>query len=79
MCEMGQTMSRADEYRRRALECLATARTAADEESRAALIQLPQGWLRLAGEQDFPLPAISDEPQQPAANRGQQAQKDEEQ
>ena len=72
-------MSRADEYRRRALECLKTARTAEDEETRAALLQLAQGWLFLAGEQDFPLPAISDEPQQTAANLGEQAQKDKEQ
>jgi hypothetical protein len=40
--------SRADEYRRRAQECLEIAPTFQDEEARATLAELAQAWLRLA-------------------------------
>ena len=43
--------SRADEYRRRAQECLEIARTFPDGERRNGLLQMAQVWLRLAQEQ----------------------------
>jgi hypothetical protein len=43
---------RADEYRRLARECLATARTISTGETRTALIDMARIWTRLAEEQD---------------------------
>ena len=73
-------MSQPDEYRRLAQACLATARTAASEEARSALIQMAQVWLRLADEQDVPPPPIAADEPQPAVQQQQQPQpkKDEE-
>jgi hypothetical protein len=46
------TRARAEEYRRRAQECLDAARLISLETSRAALIEMAQSWLRLAEEQE---------------------------
>ena len=40
--------SRAEEYRRYARQCLEIAPTFQDEEARATLLSIAQGWLRLA-------------------------------
>jgi hypothetical protein len=41
-------MSRIEEYRRFAAECLKMAQTAEDEQRRSILLQMAQGWLALA-------------------------------
>jgi len=41
-------MSKPDEYRHLAQECLETACTSASEQTRIALLLLAQGWFRLA-------------------------------
>jgi hypothetical protein len=41
-------MSRVNEYRRFAAECLKMAQTAEDEQRRSILLQMAQGWLALA-------------------------------
>jgi len=41
-------MSRADEYRRRAQQCLEMARTFGDRDARVTLAHMAQAWLRLA-------------------------------
>jgi hypothetical protein len=46
------TRARAEEYRRRAQECLDAARLISFETSRAAVIEMAQSWLRLAEEQE---------------------------
>ena len=43
-----------NEYRRRANECLAVARTVSNPQGRASLEALAQMWFRLADEQDPP-------------------------
>jgi hypothetical protein len=43
-------MTRAEEYRRLARQCLETARTISSEEGRATLLQMAQVWQRLADE-----------------------------
>jgi hypothetical protein len=43
-------MTRAEEYRRLAQQCLETARTISNEEGRATLLQMAQIWQRLADE-----------------------------
>ena len=66
--------SRADEYRRLAQECLATAREIANEEKRTTLIHMAQVWLRLAEEQrDPPPPTAANEPR-PVVQQQQQPQ-----
>jgi hypothetical protein len=40
--------NRADEYRRRAQQCLEMARTFGDRDARAILSHMAQAWLRLA-------------------------------
>jgi hypothetical protein len=45
-------VSRAEEYRRLAQECLDTARTIANEDARDALLQMAQVWQRLAEQQE---------------------------
>jgi hypothetical protein len=57
-------MPKADEYRRLAKACLATARAVANKERRHALIQMAQVWLRLADEQSQPV-AQQQQQQQP--------------
>ena len=46
------TRDRADEYRRRAQECLDFARKISLERDRAVILEMAQGWLRLAEEQE---------------------------
>ncbi len=41
-------MSRSDEYRRFAAECLKLARTAEDEKNRAVFLQMARAWFALA-------------------------------
>jgi hypothetical protein len=62
-------VSRAEEYRRLARECLEAARTVQDEDGRTALLQMAQVWSRLAdeqaddsGEQAPPVPSAEDRP-----------------
>ena len=62
-------MSRAEEYRRLARECLEAARTVQDEDGRTALLQMAQVWSRLAddqaddsGERAPPVPSAQDRP-----------------
>jgi hypothetical protein len=45
-------MSRAEEYRRLAQECIDTARTIANEDARDALLQMAQVWQRLAEQKE---------------------------
>jgi hypothetical protein len=42
--------SKAEDYRRRARACLLMAGTIADDETRAALVEMAQVWTRLADE-----------------------------
>ena len=56
-------MTRADEYRRLAKACLTTARSIANKESRHALVQMAQVWLRLAEEQSPPVTQQQQQPQ----------------
>ena len=71
------TRARAEEYRRRAQECLDAARLISLETSRAALIEMAQSWLRLAEEQEAqeknPSPPAVEQPQA-AAQQQQQVQ-----
>jgi hypothetical protein len=46
------TRARAEDYRRRAQECLDLARAISLERERAVLIDMAQNWLRLAKDQD---------------------------
>ena len=50
VCERAAVMTRAEEYRRLARQCLETARTISNEEGRATLVQMAQVWQRLADE-----------------------------
>lgn len=74
---MAVTRTRAEEYRRRAQECLDLARTLSLETARASLIDMAQSWLRLAEEQEeheavIPPPAV--ERPQPVVQQQQQVQ-----
>jgi hypothetical protein len=66
-------VTKSDEYRRLAQECLATAREIANEEKRTSLIHMAQVWLRLAEEQDAPPPTATNE-SQAVVQQQQQAQ-----
>lgn len=75
------THTRAEEYRRRAQECLIAARWASTEEGRAALIEMASTWFRLADEQsdeiaslEATLPPAAAEQAQPPAQQQQQIQ-----
>jgi len=52
------TRARADEYRRRAQECLDLAREISLERDRAVVLDMAQSWLRLAEEQEAAVPQI---------------------
>ena len=71
------TRDRADEYRRRAQECLDFARKISLERDRAVILEMAQGWLRLAEEQETqernPSPPAVEQPQA-AAQQQQQVQ-----
>jgi hypothetical protein len=45
-------MSRAEEYRRLAHECIETAGTVSTQQARATLVQMAEVWLRLAEQQE---------------------------
>jgi hypothetical protein len=70
------TCARAEEYRRRAQECLDAARLISIETSRAALLDMAQSWLRLAEEQEAQEEIIrsrvSEQPQAAAQQQQQQ-------
>jgi len=74
------TRQKAEEYRRLASECLAASRVVSSEETRAALIAIAQGWLRLAEEQDDTpdgpgdLPPRSEDSPRPVVQQQQQVQ-----
>jgi hypothetical protein len=70
------TRARADEYRRRAQECLDLAREISLERDRAVVLDMAQSWLRLAEEQEAAViqpPLVAEQPQ-PAAQQQQQVQ-----
>jgi hypothetical protein len=47
-------MGRGEQYRWFALRCLEIARATADEQTKAAMLQMAQAWQRLAEEVDAP-------------------------
>jgi hypothetical protein len=49
---MAVTRARAEEYRRRAQECLDLARKISLERDRAVILDIAQSWLRLAEQQE---------------------------
>jgi hypothetical protein len=65
---MAVTRARAEDYRRRAQECLDLARAISLERERAVLIDMAQNWLRLAKDQDAQeeiiQPPVTEQPQQ---------------
>ena len=70
------TRARADEYRRRAQECLDFEREISLERDRAVVLDMAQSWLRLAEEQEAAViqpPPVAEQPQ-PAAQQQQQVQ-----
>ena len=74
---MAVTRTRAEEYRRRAQECLDLARKISLERERAIILDMAQSWLRLAEQQEAqeeitPPPAV--EQPQPVAQQQQQVQ-----
>jgi hypothetical protein len=78
------TNTRADEYRRRAQECLVAARWASTEEGRAALVEMASTWFRLADEQSDDIagveaawpPSVAEQAQPPAQQQQQIQPKD---
>ena len=60
-------MSRADEYRRRAQQCLEMARRFGDRDARVTLSHMAQAWLRLAD-------TTAPEQKRPIVQQQQQAQ-----
>jgi hypothetical protein len=71
------TRTRANEYRRRAQECLDLARKISLERDRAVVLDIAQSWLRLAEQQEtqeeIPPPPAVEQPQ-PAAQQQQRVQ-----
>ena len=74
---MAVTRARAEEYRRRAQECLDFARKISLERDRAVILDMAQSWLQLAEQQEtqeaIPPPPAVEQPQ-PAAQQQQQVQ-----
>jgi hypothetical protein len=66
-------VSRADEYRRRAQQCLEMAATFRDRDARVALSHMAQAWLQLAERNDPMLPVATAQAQ-PAFQQQQQVQ-----
>jgi hypothetical protein len=58
------TRARAEEYRRRAQECLDVAREISLERDRAIVLDIAQTWLRLAAQQETLQPPVTEQPQQ---------------
>jgi len=77
---MAVTRARAEEYRRRAQECLDLARAISLERERAVLIDMAQNWLRLAKDQDAQeeiiQPPVTEQPQAVAQQQQQTQPKD---
>ena len=71
---MRAVVTRAEEYRRRAQECLAAARTVATEEARATLINMARVWLRVEEELEGPPPPRAADEPQPVIQQQQQPQ-----
>jgi hypothetical protein len=65
--------SRADEYRRRAQQCLEMAAAFSDRHARLALSHMAEAWLRLAERNDFIAP-VTTECAQPVVQQQQQMQ-----
>jgi hypothetical protein len=65
---MAVTRARAEEYRRRAEECLDLARRISLERDRAVILDMAQSWLRLAEQQErqeeIIQPPVTEQPQQ---------------
>jgi hypothetical protein len=57
------TRARAEEYRRRAQECLDLARKISLERDRAVVLHMAQTWLRLAEQQETLQPPLTQQPQ----------------
>jgi len=68
------TASKAQEYRRLAQECQAMARSVSTPQARAALLEMAQTWLRLAGQQELAIPPGGIDAAQPAVQQQQQIQ-----
>jgi hypothetical protein len=64
-------MTRAEEYRRLARECLEAARTVQNEEGWTALLQMAQVWQRLADEQEDATGQFAEEKPPPATASAQ--------
>jgi Tfp pilus assembly protein PilX len=74
---MAVTPARAEEYRRRAQECLDLARKISLERERAIILDMAQSWLRLAeqeAQEENPSPPAVEQPPQAAAQQQQQVQ-----
>ena len=56
--------SRGNEYRPRAKVCFGAAHATENEQTRAALLQLAEDWLRMAENYDLPAPAEQAQEQQ---------------
>jgi hypothetical protein len=78
---MAVTRTRAEEYRRRAQECLDLARKISLERERAIILDMAQSWLRLAEQQEAqeenPSPPAVEQPQAAAQQQQQVQPKDE--
>jgi hypothetical protein len=78
---MAVTRTRAEEYRRRAQECLDLARKISLEKERAIILDMAQSWLRLAEQQEAqeenPSPPAVEQPQAAAQQQQQVQPKDE--
>ena len=65
---MAVTRARAEEYRRRAQECLDLARKISLERDRAVILDIAQSWLRLAEQQErqekIIQPPVTEQPRQ---------------
>jgi hypothetical protein len=61
---MAVTRARADEYRRRAQECLELAPKISLEKERALVLDIAQNWRRLAEQQEKLQPPLTEQPQQ---------------
>ena len=58
------TRTSAEEYRRKAQECLDFARKISLERDRAIILDMAQSWLRLAEQQETLQPPLAEQPQQ---------------
>jgi hypothetical protein len=64
--------SRGDEYRRRAKTCFDAAHATENQQTRAALLQLAEDWLRMAEGWDDPYPAAAAGQAHPIVQQQQQ-------